>query len=64
MKSEKFIAKAGLFYVLSIVLGVCVSWEYCGCELMCVTCYFLMRAMWHDITSDSTIRLRTRNRIY
>lgn len=52
MKSEKFIAKAGLFYVLAIVLGVCVSWEYCGCELMFVACYFLMRAIWHDITSD------------
>ena len=52
MNAKKYIFRAGLFYVLSIVLGVCVSWEYCGCELMCVACYFLMRAIWHDITSD------------
>ena len=49
MKTEKFVAKAGLFYVLAIVLGVCVSWEYCGFELLCVACYYIVRALLNEL---------------
>ena len=49
MKSEKFIAKAGLFYVLSMLLGICVSWKYCGFELMFVACYYMVRTLWNEI---------------
>ena len=49
MKTENLIAKAGLFYVLSIVLGALVSWKYCGCELMCVSFYYMARAMWTEL---------------
>ena len=51
MKTENLIAKAGLFYVLSIVLGALVSWKYCGFELMCMACYYLVRALWNEIRS-------------
>lgn len=47
MKAEKLFAKAGLFYVLSMVLGICISWKYCGVELMCVSCYYMLRALWN-----------------
>lgn len=46
MKAEKLVAKAGLFYVLSMIFGICISWKYCGCELMCVSCYYTLRALW------------------
>ena len=49
MKTEKFIAKAGLFYVLSMLFGICISWKYCGFELMFVACYYLVRALWNEI---------------
>ena len=49
MTTEKFIAKSGLFYVLSMVLGICFSWKYCGFELMCVSCYYLVRALWNEL---------------
>ena len=49
MKTENFIAKAGLFYVLSMLFGMCISWKYCGFELMCVSCYYLVRALWNDL---------------
>ena len=51
MKTENFIAKAGLFYVLSMLFGFCVSWKYCGSELMCVACYYMVRALWNEIRS-------------
>ena len=51
MKSENFIVKAGLFYVLSMLFGFCVSWKYCGFELMCVACYYMVRALWNEIRS-------------
>ena len=49
MKTENLIAKAGLFYVLSMLLGMCVSWKYCGFELMCVSFYYMARAMWNEL---------------
>ena len=51
MKTEKFVAKAGLFYVLSMLFGMCISWKYCGFELMCVACYYMVRALWNEIRS-------------
>ena len=49
MKTENLIAKAGLFYVLSMLFGMCISWKYCGFELMCVSCYYMLRALWNEI---------------
>ena len=51
MKTENLIAKAGLFYVLSMLFGFCVSWKYCGFELMCVACYYMVRALCNEIRS-------------
>lgn len=49
MKNENFIVKAGLFYVLSMLFGFCVSWKYCGFELMCISFYYLLRATWTEL---------------
>ena len=49
MKTENFIAKAGLFYVLSMLFGMCISWKYCGFELMFVACYYMLRALWNEL---------------
>ena len=49
MKAEKLFAKAGLYYVLAMLFGICISWEYCGFELMCVSCYYLVRALWNEL---------------
>ena len=49
MKTENFIAKAGLFYVLSMLFGICISWKYCGAELMCISFYYLLRATWTEL---------------
>lgn len=49
MKTENLIARAGLFFVLSVLFGVCISWKYCGCELMCVACYYMLSALWNEI---------------
>lgn len=49
MKTENLIAKAGLFFVLSMLFGMCISWKYFGCELMCVACYYMLRALWNEI---------------
>ena len=49
MKTEKFIAKAGLYYVLAMLFGICISWKYCGVELMCVSCYYMLRALWNEL---------------
>ena len=51
MKTEKFVEKAGMFYVLSMLFGMCISWKYCGFELMCVACYYMVRALWNEIRS-------------
>ena len=49
MKTENLIARAGLFYILSMLFGICISWKYCGVELMCVACYYMLRALWNEI---------------
>ena len=49
MKTENLIAKAGLYYVLAMLFGICISWEYCGFELMCVSCYYLVRVLWNEL---------------
>ena len=49
MKTENLIAKAGLFYILSMLFGMCISWKYCGFELMFVACYYMLRALWNEI---------------
>ena len=49
MNTENLIAKAGLFFVLSMLFGMCISWKYCGCELMFVSCYYMLRALWNEI---------------
>ena len=49
MKTENFIAKAGLFYVLSMLLGICISWKYFGVELMFVAFYYMARAMCNEL---------------
>ena len=49
MKTENFIAKAGLFYVLAMIFGICISWKYCGAELMCISFYYLLRATWTEL---------------
>ena len=51
MKAEKLVAKAVLFFVLYMLLGICISWKYCGVELMCVACYYMVRALWNEIRS-------------
>lgn len=49
MKTEKLFAKSCLFYVLSMLLGICISWKYCGFELMCISFYYLLRATWNEL---------------
>ena len=49
MKTEKLFAKSCLFYVLSMLLGICISWKYCGAELMFVSFYYMARAMWNEL---------------
>ena len=49
MTTEKCMTRAGLFYVLSVLFGVCISWKYCGCELMLVSFYYMARAMWNEL---------------
>ena len=48
MKSENLIVNAVLYYVLAMFFGMCISWKYCGCELMLVSCYYMARAMWNE----------------
>lgn len=49
MKTENLIAKAVLYYVLAMLFGMCISWKYCGCELMCVSFYYMARALWNEL---------------
>ena len=49
MTTEKLFAKAVLFYVLSMLFGICISWKYCGFELMCISFYYLLRATWTEL---------------
>ena len=41
--------RAGVFYVLAVLLGALVSWKYCGFELSCVACYYMLRALWNEM---------------
>ena len=41
--------RAGVFYVLAVLLGALVSWKYCGFELSCVACYYIVRALWNEL---------------
>lgn len=52
MTTEKCMTRAGVLYVLAVLLGALVSWEYCGFELMGMACYYLMRATWNEATSN------------
>ena len=49
MTTEKCITRAGVLYVLALLLGALVSWKYCGCELMFVSCYYMVRALWNEM---------------
>ena len=49
MNTENLIAKAGLFFVLAMLFGMCISWKYCGCELMFVACFYMVRALCNEI---------------
>ena len=49
MKTENLIAKAVQYYVLAMLFGMCISWKYCGCGLMCVSFYYIARAMWNEL---------------
>lgn len=52
METKDYLLRFGLFYVLAVLFGMCISWKYCGCELMCVSFYYIARALWHEITHD------------
>lgn len=49
MTTEKCMTKASVLYLLSMLLGALVSWEYCGFELSCVACYYIVRAIWNEL---------------
>ena len=49
MKTEKLFAKAVQYYVLAMLFGMCISWKYCGAELMCISFYYLLRATWTEL---------------
>ena len=49
MNTENLIAKAGLFFVLAMLFGMCISWKYFGCELMFVACFYMVRALCNEI---------------
>ena len=52
MTTEKFMTKASVLYLLSMLLGALVSWEYCGFELMGLACFYLLRATWNEATNN------------
>ena len=49
MQTKDYLLRFGLFYVLSVFLGMCISWKYCGCELLFVACYYMIRALWNEL---------------
>ena len=49
MNTENLIAKAVQYYVLAVFWGMCISWKYCGCELMCESFYYMARAVWSEM---------------
>ena len=48
MKTENLIAKAVQYYVLAMFFGMCISWTYCGFEIMFVSFYYMARAVLHE----------------
>ena len=51
METKDYLLRALVFYVLAMFIGMSVSWVYCGCELMCVACYYMVRALWIEMRS-------------
>ena len=49
MTTEKCMTRAGVLYVLAVLLGALVSWKYCGVELSCVSFSHLARALWNEM---------------
>ena len=49
MKTENLIVSAVLYYVLAMLFGMCISWKYCGCEIMCMSFYYMARAVWSEM---------------
>ena len=49
METKDYLLRAIVFYVLAMFIGMCVSWKYCGVELMCVSCYYMLRALWNEM---------------
>ena len=49
MTTEKCMTRAGVLYVLAVLLGALVSWKYCGVELSCVSCYYMVRALCNEM---------------
>ena len=49
MTTEKCMTRAGVFYVLAVLLGALVSWKYCGFERSCVACYYIVRALFNEL---------------
>ena len=49
MTTEKCMTRAGVLYVLAVLLGALVSWKYCGFALSCVACYYIVRALWNEL---------------
>ena len=49
MTTEKCMTRAGVLYVLAVLLGALVSWKYCGIELSCAACYYMVRALWNEL---------------
>lgn len=52
MTTEKCMTKASVLYLMSMLLGALVSWEYCGFELMGLACFYLLRATWNEATNN------------
>ena len=52
METKDYLLRCIVYYVLSMFLGILVSWVYCGAELMFVALYYLVRAIWYDVTHD------------
>lgn len=48
MKTKNLIAMAGIFYVLAMVLGIFISWKYCGRVLVCVSGFCMLLAIWNE----------------
>lgn len=49
METKDYLLRSLVFYVLAMFIGMSVSWVYCGCELMCVSCYYMLRALWNEM---------------